>query len=76
MNTQIIEVTAAEATSQLKRLGIGSDELIKITIEADKELIPGRREARARVVAAGLTDDDIDRLIKQAQLDVEPHLPA
>jgi hypothetical protein len=25
-----------------------------------------------RVVAAGLTDDDIDRLIKQAQKDVEP----
>jgi hypothetical protein len=31
------------------------------------ELIPGRRVSRARVVAAGLTSDDIDRLIKQAQ---------
>lgn len=36
------------------------------------ELIPGRREARARVVAAGLTDDDIDRMIKEAQQEVEP----
>jgi hypothetical protein len=38
------------------------------------ELIPGRREARARVVAAGLSDDDIDRLIKQAQAEAQPLL--
>ena len=38
------------------------------TIEPD-QLIPGRRLSRARVMAAGLTDDDIDRLIKQ---EVEP----
>ena len=36
------------------------------------EPIPGRREARARVIAAGLTYRDIDRLIKQAQREVEP----
>jgi hypothetical protein len=41
------------------------------TIEPD-QLIPGRRASRARVVGAGLTDDDIDRLIKQAQRDVDP----
>jgi hypothetical protein len=27
---------------------------------------------RARVIAAGLTDDDIDRMIKQAQKELEP----
>jgi hypothetical protein len=36
-----------------------------------EELMPGRRVSRARVMAAGLTDDDIDRLIKQAQQEVE-----
>jgi hypothetical protein len=36
------------------------------------ELIPGRRASRARVIAAGLSDDDIYRLIKQAQKEVEP----
>jgi hypothetical protein len=41
------------------------------TIEPD-QLIPGRRTSRARVVAAGLTDDDIDRLIKQGKKEVEP----
>jgi hypothetical protein len=70
--TQTIEVIAAEVADRLKRLGIGSDELVRITIESERELIPGRREARARVVAAGLGDEDIDRLIKQAQNEVEP----
>ncbi len=45
---------------------------VTLTIEAEREIIPGRRASRARVVAAGLSDDDIDRLIKQAQRDVEP----
>ncbi len=31
-----------------------------------------RRASRARVIAAGFTDDDIDQMIKQAQKDVEP----
>jgi hypothetical protein len=35
------------------------------------ELIPGQRASRARVIAAGVTDDDIDELIKQAQQEVE-----
>jgi hypothetical protein len=39
------------------------------------ELIPGRRESRKLVIAAGLTDDDIDALIKRAQREVEPLLP-
>jgi hypothetical protein len=36
------------------------------------ELIPGRRASRARVIEAGVTDDDIDGFIKQAQQEVEP----
>jgi hypothetical protein len=43
------------------------------TTEPD-ELIPGRRASRARVISAGLTDDDIDRLIKQAQQEIEPRI--
>jgi hypothetical protein len=69
---KVIEVTAGEIAEALRREGIGSDERVTLTIEPGEELIPGRRESRARVVAAGLTDDDIDRLIKQAQRDVEP----
>jgi hypothetical protein len=69
---EVIETTAGKVAAELARRGIGSDERVVVTIEADQELIPGRRESRARVVAAGLSDDDIDRLIKQAQKEVEP----
>lgn len=71
-DTNVIEVNAGDIGAELARRGIGSDERVMITIAADKELIPGRRESRANVVAVGLTDADIDRLIKQAQREVEP----
>jgi len=44
-----------------------------ITVEPEDWIAGARRYTRPRFVAAGLTDDDIDRLIKQAQEDVEPH---
>jgi hypothetical protein len=71
---QTIEITAGEIAEELKRRGISSDERVTLTIEPERELIPGRRASRARVVAAGLTDADIDRLVKQAQHEVEPKL--
>ncbi len=69
----VIEVTAGEVAGELRRRGISADERVTLTIAPEGELVPGRRETRARVVAAGLTDSDIDRLIKEAQRDVEPH---
>jgi len=72
----VIETTVgkvAEAAAELARRGLDPEDRITITIEPD-ELIPGRRAARARVIAAGLSDDDIDRLIKQAQREVEPRV--
>jgi hypothetical protein len=69
----IIEVTAKELAAELQRHGVDPDERVTLTI--DPELIPGRRTSRVRVVAAGLSDDDIDQLIKRAQKEVEPLLP-
>jgi len=71
-NALVIEVNAGEIGAELARLGISSDEKVTILLEPGRELLPGRRESRARVVAAGLSDADIDRLIKDAQRDVEP----
>jgi hypothetical protein len=68
---EVIETTVGEVAVELARRGLDPRDRITVTIEPD-ELIPGRREARARVVAAGLSDEDIDRLIKQAQHEVEP----
>jgi len=64
---KVIETTAGEVTAELKRRGVSPDERVTITLDLDRELVPGRREARARVVAAGLNDDDVDRLIKEAR---------
>jgi len=68
---EVIETTASEASAELARRGLDPQDRVTITIQPD-ELIPGRREARLRVIAAGLSDEDIDRLIKQAQHEIEP----
>jgi hypothetical protein len=60
---EVIETTVGNVAEELVRRGLDPHDRVTITIEPD-ELIPGRRETRARVIAAGLTD--IDRLIKQA----------
>jgi hypothetical protein len=64
---EIIETTAGAVAEELRRRGVGADEPVTIALELDRDLTPGRREARARVIAAGLSDDDIDRLIKEAR---------
>ncbi|HUD61122.1 MAG TPA: hypothetical protein VMQ99_16575 [Acetobacteraceae bacterium] len=64
----VIEVTAGEIAAELKRQGISPDERVTLTIEP--ELFPGRRESRKLVIAAGLTDEDIDRLIERAREEV------
>jgi len=68
---EVIETTAGKVSAELAKRGLDPDDRVTITIEPD-ELIPGRRASRAQVIAAGLTDEDIDRLIKQAQREVEP----
>lgn len=69
--SEVIETTVSKVAAELARRGLDPDDRVTIMIEPD-ELIPGRRASRACVIAAGLTDDDIDRMIKQAQKEVEP----
>ena len=68
---EVIETTVGEVAAELARRGLDPRDRVTITIQPD-ELIPGRREARLRVVAAGLTDDDIDRLIDEARTEAQP----
>jgi len=72
--SEVIKTTAANASAELVRRGIGPNEPVTITIDLEAELIPGRRESRARIVAAALTDDDIDRMIDEARNEVQPLL--
>ena len=55
----------------LKRLGVSNERMITVMIEPDDWLTRARQESRRLVIAAGLSDNDIDRLIKQAQREVE-----
>ena len=71
--SEVIETILSKVAAELASRGLDPDDRVTITIEPD-ELIPGRRASRARVIAAGRTDDDIDRLIKQAQKEVEPRV--
>ena len=71
--SEVIETTVSKVAAELASRGLDPDDRVTITIEPD-ELIPGRRASQARVIAAGLTDDDIDRLIKKAQKEVEPRV--
>jgi hypothetical protein len=70
---EVIETTVAKVAAELARRGLDPHDHVTVTIEPD-ELIPGRRAARARVIAAGLTDEDIDRLINEARTEAQPLL--
>jgi hypothetical protein len=69
--SEVIETTVGKVAAEMAKRGLDPNDPVTITIEPD-ELILGRRASRARVIAAGLTDDDIDRLIKRAQKEVVP----
>jgi hypothetical protein len=68
---EFIESTAGQVAAELARRGVAPDQRVVVTIEPDDWIAEARRISRAKVVAAGLSDDDIDRLIKQAQKEVE-----
>jgi hypothetical protein len=71
--SEVIETTVSEVAAELARRGLDPHDHVIITIEPD-ELIPGRRACRARVIAAGLTDEDIDRLVDEARTEAQPLL--
>lgn len=71
---QFIESTAGEVAAELARRGIDPDQPVMVTIAPDDWLEEARRFSRPKVIEAGWSDEDIDRLIKQAQKEVEPRL--
>ena len=72
---EVIETTAGEVTAELSRRGIRPQDRVTITIDPEQDLLAlGRKESLARVIAAGLTDADIDRLIEAARTEVQPRL--
>jgi hypothetical protein len=68
---QTVETTTAHVADTLARLGISPDRPLTIVIEPDDWLTKARRESRRRVLAAGLSDEDLDRLIEKARDEVQ-----
>jgi hypothetical protein len=66
------ETTAGQVTELLKRLRIPEERMVTVLIEPDDWLTKARQASRRLVIEAGLSDEDIDRLIKRAQQEVEP----
>jgi hypothetical protein len=71
---EVFETTAGQITDVLKRLGVPKGRRVTVMIEPDDWLTKAREESRRLVIAAGLSEDDIDRLIDQARADVQPQL--
>ena len=71
---EVFETTARQITDVLKRLGVPKERMVTVMIEPDDWLTKARQESRRLVIAAGLSDDDIDRLIDQARTEVQPQL--
>ncbi|HEV2100654.1 MAG TPA: hypothetical protein VGR45_17245 [Stellaceae bacterium] len=68
---ELIETTAGQVAEVLKRLGVPEERTVVVVIEPDDWLAKARKESRRLVVAADLSDDDIDRMINQARTEVQ-----
>ena len=51
-----------------------AEALLREGVEPDYWLAKARQKSRRLVIEAGLSDDDIDRMIKEAQKEVPPRL--
>ena len=71
---EVFETTAGQITAVLKRLGVPKEQMVTVVIEPDDWIAKARKASRPLVIAAGLSDDDIDRLIDQARAEVQPLL--
>ena len=69
---EVFETTAGQVKAVLARLGVSDQQHVTVMVEPNDWLWKAREVSRPLVIAAGLSDDDIDRLIKQAQKEVEP----
>jgi hypothetical protein len=69
---RFIETTAGEIAAELARLGITPDQHLTVAIQPDDWLTAVRAFTRPRVVAAGWSDTDIDRIIDEERDQVQP----
>jgi hypothetical protein len=69
---EVFETTAGQVTDVLNRLRVAKERIVTVMIEPDDWLTKARQKSRRLVIGAGLSDDDIERLIEQARSEVQP----
>ena len=69
---EVFETTAGQVMDVLSRLGVAKERIVTVVIEPDDWLTKARQESRRLVIAAGLSDEDIDSLIDEARAEVQP----
>ena len=68
---ELVETTAGQIADVLQRLGVAKERRVTVMIEPDDWLTKARQESRRLVITAGLSDDDIDRLIDEARSEAQ-----
>jgi hypothetical protein len=74
---EYIESTAGQVAAELARRGIAPEKRVTVVIEPDEPddwIAKARKFARAKVLAEGWSDEDIDRIIDEERRAVQPHL--
>jgi hypothetical protein len=71
---EIFESTAGQVAAELARRGIDPARPVIVAVEPDDWIARARRFARPLVDAEGVSDDDIDQMVKKAQREVESRL--
>jgi hypothetical protein len=60
---EVFETTAGQIGDVLERLSVAKERMVTVMIQPDGWLTKARHESRRLVIAAGLSDEDIDALI-------------
>jgi hypothetical protein len=71
---EFIASTASRMAAELARCGIATDKRVTITIEPGDWIAKTRTFARAKVIAEGWSDADINRIIEEERGAVQSDL--
>ena len=71
---EVFEAAAGQVADVLKRLGVPEERMVTVMIPPDDWLTKAEQESRRLVIAAGPSDEDINRLIERARTEAQLNL--
>ncbi|MGH7030571.1 MAG: hypothetical protein ACREE9_13025 [Stellaceae bacterium] len=69
---EVFETTVGQIADVLRGLEVPEERMVTVMIEPGDWLTKARQDSRRLVVAAGLSDEDIDSLVDQARIEAQP----